>query len=83
MNGVMKMRQSVAEFERAFHEHTHTDRKRRHEVRSEAIKRTKVRHRERHEQSQLRRFVTLMAALIVTVVVVTYGMFQTLAWIMA
>lgn len=79
----MKMRQSVAEFERAFHEHTHTDRKRRHEVRSEAIKRTKVRHRERHVQGQFRRFVTLMAALIVTVVVVTYGMFQTLAWIMA
>ena len=49
----------------------------------EAIKRTKVRHRERHEQSQFRRFVTLMVALVVTVVVVTYGMFQTLAWIMA
>lgn len=79
----MKMRQSVAEFERAFHEHTHTDRKRRHEVRKEAIKRTQVRHRERHVQSQFRRFVTLMVALVATVVVVSYGMFQVLSLLMS
>ncbi len=83
MGNAMKMRQSVAEFERAFHEHTHTDRKRRHEVRKEAIQRTKVRHRERHVQSQFRRFVTLMVTLVATVVVVAYAMFQILAWIMA
>lgn len=79
----MKMRQSVAEFERAFHEHTHTDRKRRHEVRSEAIKRTKTRHREQHVQSQFRRFVTLMVALVATVVIVSYAMFETLSWLMS
>ena len=79
----MKMRQSVAEFERAFHEHTHVDRKRRHEVRQDAIKRTKVRHRERHVQSQFRRFVTLMAVLVATVVLVSYAMFETLAWLMS
>lgn len=79
----MKMRQSVAEFERAFHEHTHTDRKRRHEVRSEAIKRTKVRHREKHEQHQFRRFVTLLVVLTSTVVLVSWGMFQVLSMLMA
>jgi hypothetical protein len=79
----MKMRQSVAEFERAFHEHTHVDRARRHEVRREAIKRTKVRHRERHVQSQFRRFVTLMVSLVATVVLVSYGMFETLSWLMS
>ncbi|MFY9487458.1 MAG: hypothetical protein WAP35_02015 [Solirubrobacterales bacterium] len=79
----MKMRQSVAEFERAFHEHTHVDRARRQEVRREAIKRTKVRHRERHEQSQFRRFVTLAVSLIATVVIVSWAMFQTLSWLMS
>jgi cell division septal protein FtsQ len=79
----MKMRQSVAEFERAFHEHTHTDRKRRHEVRSEAIKRTQSRHRERHVQSQFRRFVTLLVVLVATVIVVSWGMFQVLSALMS
>lgn len=79
----MKMRQSVAEFERAFHEHTHTDRKRRHEVRSEAIRRTQVRYHEKHVQSQFRRFVTLMVVLTATVVLVSWGMFQVLSMIMS
>ncbi|MBJ7457766.1 MAG: hypothetical protein JHD02_01120 [Thermoleophilaceae bacterium] len=83
MNGDMKMRQSVAEFERAFHEHTHTDRKRRHEVRHEAIKRTQKRYAVQHEQHQFRRFVTLMVVLVATVVVVSWGMFQILGSIMA
>jgi len=79
----MKMRQSVAEFERAFHEHTHTDRKRRHEVRSEALKRTQVRYAERHSQHQFRRFVTVMVVLVVTVVTVSWGMFQVLSSLMS
>ncbi|MFY9264937.1 MAG: hypothetical protein WAO61_05880 [Solirubrobacterales bacterium] len=77
------MRQSVAEFERAFHEHTHIDRARRHKVRQEAIKRTKVRHRERHEQGQFRRFVTLAVSLVATVVLVSWGMFQILGLLMS
>ncbi len=79
----MKMRQSVAEFERAFLEHTHLDRHKRQEVRSEAIKRTKERHRERHEQHQFRRFVTLLVVLTTTVVLVSWGMFQVLSMLMA
>jgi len=79
----MKMRQSVAEFERAFHEHTHVDRKRRHQVRQEAIKRTQVRHQERRQQHQFRRFVTLMVTLVATVVLVSYAMFQALGWLMS
>lgn len=79
----MRMRQSYAEFERAFHEHTHFDRARRQQVHHEAIQRTKVRHRERHEQSQFRRYVTLVATLVTTVVLVSIGMFNVLAWLMA
>lgn len=79
----MKMRQSGAEFERAFLEHTHVDRRRRHEVRTEAIKRTRDRHRERHEQSQFRRFVTLLVVLTATVVLVSWVMFQVLSSLMA
>lgn len=79
----MKMRQSVAEFERAFYEHTHTDRKRRHEVRSEAVKRSQVRYAERHQQHQFRRFVTVLFVLVVTVVLVSWGMFQVLSALMS
>jgi hypothetical protein len=79
----MKMRQSVAEFERAFHEHTHTDRKRRHEVRHEAIKRTQKRYAEQHEQHQFRRFVTLMVVFTLTVVLTSWGMFEVLSSIMS
>jgi hypothetical protein len=79
----MKMRQSVAEFERAFHEHTHTDRKRRHEVRQDAIKRTHKRYAEQHEQHQFRRFVTVMVVFVLTVVLTSWGMFQILSSIMS
>ena len=79
----MKMRQSVAEFERVFHAHTHSDRKQRHEVRHEVIQRTKERHRERHEQHQFRRFMTLLVVLTATVVIVSWAMFQVLGMLMA
>lgn len=79
----MRMRQSFADFERAFLEHTHLDRADRHQARQEAIKRTKVRHRERHEQGQFRRFVTLVVTLLATVVLVSVAMFNVLSWIMA
>lgn len=79
----MKMRRSVAEFERAFLEHTQEGRSERHEVRSEAIKRTKVRHREQHEQHQFRRFLTLIVVLTATIVLVSWGMFQVLSMIMS
>lgn len=79
----MRMRQSFAEFERAFHEHTHSDRARRRQVRQDAITRTKARHRERHVQSQFRRYVTLIVTLVATVVLVSIAMFETLSWLMA
>lgn len=79
----MKMRQSAAEFERAFREQTHRGRHERHEARAEVIKRTKERHREQHVQHQFRRFVTLMVVLTATVVLVTWGMFQVLSMLMA
>lgn len=79
----MRMRQSIAEYERAFLEHTHLDRAHRHELRHTAVKRTHVRYRERHEQNSFRRFVVLTVTLVTTVVLVSWAMFQTLAWLMA
>ena len=77
------MRQSLAEFERAFHEHTHIERAERQVVRKEAIKRTRTRQRERHEQSQFRRFMTVIVTLTATVVLVSVAMFETLSWLMS
>lgn len=79
----MKMRQSLAEFERAFHEHTDLDRAERHQRRQEAVRRTHVRRRERHVQSQFRRYMTLVVTLTATVVLVSIAMFETLAWLMS
>ena len=77
------MRQSVAEFERAFLEHTHLDRERRIHLRQTAVKRTRVRRRDSRVQGQSRRFFLLVVVLIITVALVSMAMFETLAWLMA
>ncbi len=77
------MRQSIAEYERAFLEHTHLDREHRQRMRQRAVKRTHSRRRERHEQRGFRRFVVLTFTLVATVVLVSIAMFETLAMIMA
>lgn len=79
----MRMRQSIAEYERAFLEHTHLDREHRQQIRRAAVKRTHVRRRERHQQGAFRRFVVLAATLAATVVLVSIAMFETLALLMS
>ena len=76
------MRQSLAQIEREFEQEAVLDRQRRAELRRQAIRRTRVRHRERIETHQKLRFLLLVGSLMLTVVVVTWAMFQTLAWLM-
>jgi Flp pilus assembly protein TadB len=76
------MRQSMAQLEREFEHEAILDRQRREQLRRQAIKRTRVRRRERIEKDQKLRFLLLLGSIAVTVVVVTWTMFQTLAWLM-
>ena len=75
----MKMRQSLAQFEAAFHEQAVEDRVRREEVKVEVTHRARVRRAERAEKHGTLRFFTLVFVIVLTAVVVTVVMFETLA----
>jgi hypothetical protein len=75
----MKMRQSIAQFEAAFHEQAVEDRLHREEVKVDVAQRARVRHKERVQKHGTLRFLTLVAVIILTAVVVTVVMFETLA----
>lgn len=77
-----KMRQSLDEFERAFVEHTHTDRARRESLRRKAVLRSRQRTLEKVHKRGTARFIMLVLVLIATAVIVTVVMFQTLAYVM-
>ena len=66
-----RMRQSLAEFERAFVEETHSDRVRRESLRRKAVMRSRQRNLERVHKRGTARFVVLVLMLIATAVVVT------------
>jgi cytochrome c-type biogenesis protein CcmH/NrfG len=78
----MRMRQSLAQLEREFEHEAVLDRSRREQLRRHAVRRTRVRRRERIEKHQKLRFLMLLGSIALTVVVVTWAMFQTLAWLM-
>jgi cytochrome c-type biogenesis protein CcmH/NrfG len=78
----MRMRQSLAQLEREFEHEAILDRSRREQLRRSAVRRTRVRRRERIEKKQKLRFLMLLGSIALTVVVVTWAMFQTLAWLM-
>ena len=75
----MKMRQSIAQFEAAFHEQAVEDRLRREEVKVEVTQRARVRRAERVQKHGTLRFLTLVSVIILTAVIVTVVMFETLA----
>ncbi|MEJ7824455.1 MAG: hypothetical protein WKF48_03450 [Solirubrobacteraceae bacterium] len=77
-----RMRQSLAEFERAFHEETHEDRVRRESLRRRATLRSQQRRLDQTHKSGTARFVVLVLVLIATAVIVTIAMFQTLYVVM-
>ena len=78
----MRMRQSMAQLERAFVEEIQLDRARREHLRRSAAARSRQRRIQRHEKRTSLRFVLLVLALIATAVIVTVAMFETLYIVM-
>jgi hypothetical protein len=78
----MRMRQSLAQLEREFEHEAILDRHRREQLRRRVVRRTKIRRRERILKHQKLRFLLLLGSIALTVIVVTWAMFQTLAWLM-
>jgi hypothetical protein len=74
----MKMRQSLAEWERAFVKEISLDRHRRDSLRRTAEQRTLKREVDRRHKRGSMRFFLLVLTLIMTAVIVTVVMFRTL-----
>ncbi|MGI8512624.1 MAG: hypothetical protein ACR2NH_08335 [Solirubrobacteraceae bacterium] len=78
----MRMRQSIAQLERAFVEEVNLDRARRQHLRHTAAKRSRVRRVERKQQRSSLRFFLLVLTLLATAILVAVAMFQTLYIVM-
>jgi hypothetical protein len=76
------MRQSLGQIERSFEQEVATERVRRRHLQKEAVERTRVRRRAKIEKRQQLRFILLLLSILLTVVVVTVAMFETLSWLM-
>jgi hypothetical protein len=74
----MRMRQSLAELERAFVEESTEDRDRRDALRQSAIDRSRQRTVQRRHRHGTMRYIVLVLVLIATAVAVTIGMFEIL-----
>jgi hypothetical protein len=77
--GAMRMRQSLAQFEEAFRHEAAESIVRRERLRKHAAQRSQVRRVERRRQAGKLRFTLLTLTIVVTAVVVTIVMFETLA----
>jgi hypothetical protein len=78
----MKMRQSLAEWERAFVREISLDRRRREELRLTTEQRALKREVDRKHKRGSVRFALLVLTLIMTAVIVTIAMFRTLYWLL-
>jgi anti-sigma-K factor RskA len=74
----MRMRQSLAQFEEAFHATAAEEVRRRERLRRQAAERARTRRHVRVQRTGTMRFVLLVAAILATTVIVTVVMFQTL-----
>jgi hypothetical protein len=79
----MRMRQSLAELERAFVEETADDRDRRDALRYAAIERSRRRGIDRRHRHGSVRFLVLVLMLVGTAIAVTVAMFEILYAVMA
>lgn len=77
-----RMQRSLAQLEQAFSEETARDRSRRERLRETAAQRSRRRHLEKVHKRGSMRFALLVLAIIVTAVVVTIAMFETLYYVM-
>ena len=75
----MRMRQSLAEFEAAFREEEADSVVRRERLRTHAAQRSRVRRVQRRRKQGKLRFTLLALSILLTAVVVTIVMFETLA----
>jgi hypothetical protein len=75
----MRMRQSLSEFEAAFREEAAESVVRRERLRKHAAQRSRIRRVERRRQQGKLRFTLLALSIVITAVVVTIVMFETLA----
>ena len=75
----MRMRQSLAQFEAACREETVEESRRRERLRREAAQRARLRRAQRIEKRGNHNFVLLVLVILLTTVVVTIAMFQTLS----
>lgn len=78
----MGLRQSIAQFEEAFHEETRADRERREALQRQIATRSARRQRRRIHKHGSLRFALLIVVLIATAVLVTVAMFKTLYVVM-
>ena len=76
------MRQSLAQFERAFVEDLAADRARAERLRRQAAERSRQRQIERTHKRGSMRFAMLVLILVATAVLVTIAMFETLYYVM-
>jgi cell division septal protein FtsQ len=75
----MRMRQSLAEFEEAFREEAAESIARRERLRKRSAQRSRVRRVERQRKQGKLRFALLALSILLTAVIVTIAMFETLA----
>lgn len=79
----MRVQKSLAEIEEAFREETVEERERREMLRRQAAHRSRTRRSQRVEKQGDFRFAGLIAAILLTTVVVTWLMFEMLALLTA
>jgi hypothetical protein len=75
----LRMRRSLAEFEAAFRDETVEERLRRERLRRQAAERSRMRRAQRLHKRGNVNFAVLVLAIVLTTVVVTIAMFQTLS----
>jgi Sec-independent protein translocase protein TatA len=80
---LMRMRQSINQFEVAFEQETSLERRRREQLRRRAANRSRERRMSRSEQESKVRFSVLAVCLTATVIVVVIAMFEALSFLMA
>ena len=80
---ITSVRQSISQFEHAFHEETIADRERRAALQRHVEVRSRQRQIERVHKNGSMRFGLLVLVLIATAVGVTIAMFETLYYVMA
>ena len=79
MQLLMRMRQSLAQFEAAFHHQSAEERARTRRLRREAVVRSRHRRAARVRKSGTVRYVVLVLAMLGTTVLVTVAMFRALS----